>query len=723
MTLSLNGLHAKHPTNLESLLVGPNGASAPSSSQTFDFFSFAGGTVAFGPQTTTFTDSSAAVNTTSAPAAASGPGSYGATTYTASPFFILPGTVQHATSQGAFTFNTGIKSGSGGGVYLNTDPNGAWSLYFDQTIHDTGNGANGGWCLNFIVNPVAGQGTTSHTGPAPGNHMVQGGTGSVSFSLKNNGDSSNKGSTGDPDQALSHAMTVVGTLPAGLTLGAVPTGSPWNCTANSTTAVTCTNSNSVAAGSSYTALTIPVNVAGDAASSVNVSGFTFSGAGMTAGAFTNESITINSAPVLGVVKTHVGTFTQGSVGQWNIVVSNNSGSAAGATDGSAVTVQDTLPSGYSVQSVATGAQWSCGATTQTTVNCTSNSVVAGQSAAFQTITVNANIPPGSATSVMNTAYAWGGGDLTHINQGTAASGSDTVTVVQVPASLSLTSGNSQTATVGTAFSSLFGVTVRDAGNATIGGGTVTFTAPSSGASGKFANNTNVTTAVANDSGVATSSAFSANSTAGSYSVQVSVGSITNTFSATNVAGPATQMSANPGTSPQATSVNTAFANALAVTVKDASNNPVSGFSVTFTAPGSGASGLFSNAQTSIAVGTNASGIAAVPFTANAIGGTYSVTATAQSLSAGPFMLTNLAPTLQSIAVTPASPSIAKGGTQQFTATGTYSDNSTQNITVPSHGPRQRPQQPQSPQADWQPALMSEPVRLAHRWEVKRARQR
>src|SRR5262245_49587448 len=38
------------------------------------------------------------------------------------------------------------------------------------------------------------------------------------------------------------------------------------------------------------------------------------------------------------------------------------------------------------------------------------------------------------------------------------------------------------------------------------------------------------------------------------------------------------------------------------------------------------------------------------------------------------------PLLQSIAVTPANPSIAKGLTQQFTATGTFSDSSTQNLT-------------------------------------------
>ncbi len=43
-------------------------------------------------------------------------------------------------------------------------------------------------------------------------------------------------------------------------------------------------------------------------------------------------------------------------------------------------------------------------------------------------------------------------------------------------------------------------------------------------------------------------------------------------------------------------------------------------------------------------------------------------------------LTQQTPTLQSIAVTPASASVIPGGTQQYTATGSYSDASTQNIT-------------------------------------------
>jgi hypothetical protein len=48
----------------------------------------------------------------------------------------------------------------------------------------------------------------------------------------------------------------------------------------------------------------------------------------------------------------------------------------------------------------------------------------------------------------------------------------------------------------------------------------------------------------------------------------------------------------------------------------------------------------------------------------------------------PFTITQAAPapTLTSIAVTPANPTIQTGATQQFTATGIYSDGSTQNIT-------------------------------------------
>lgn len=61
-------------------------------------------------------------------------------------------------------------------------------------------------------------------------------------------------------------------------------------------------------------------------------------------------------------------------------------------------------------------------------------------------------------------------------------------------------------------------------------------------------------------------------------------------------------------------------------------------------------------------------------------GTTTISATSGSVS-GNTLLTVTSPALVSIAVTPATPSFAKGLTQQFTATGTYTDNSTQDLTA------------------------------------------
>ena len=74
---------------------------------------------------------------------------------------------------------------------------------------------------------------------------------------------------------------------------------------------------------------------------------------------------------------------------------------------------------------------------------------------------------------------------------------------------------------------------------------------------------------------------------------------------------------------------------------DAGGNPLSGLSVTYTAPSTGAGGSFSGNNT---VTTDAQGSAvAPPFTANAVMGSYSVVATAGSLNAT-FNLTNVSTT-------------------------------------------------------------------------------
>ncbi len=106
-----------------------------------------------------------------------------------------------------------------------------------------------------------------------------------------------------------------------------------------------------------------------------------------------------------------------------------------------------------------------------------------------------------------------------------------------------------------------------------------------------------------------------------------------------------------------------------------------GLSQQFTATGTYSDGTTQNianqvtwASATPAVTTiSASGLAS----ALAIG-TSTISATLGTIS-GSTLLTVTAAVLQSIAVTPANPSVAKGLSQQFTATGTYSDGTTQNI--------------------------------------------
>ncbi len=77
-----------------------------------------------------------------------------------------------------------------------------------------------------------------------------------------------------------------------------------------------------------------------------------------------------------------------------------------------------------------------------------------------------------------------------------------------PATVSVYSGTSQTAAINTAFASPLVALVRDSGGNALPGITVTFTAPTTGASGSFAGG--VTTATTNSNGLATSPTFTAN---------------------------------------------------------------------------------------------------------------------------------------------------------------------------------------------------------------------
>jgi YVTN family beta-propeller protein len=87
---------------------------------------------------------------------------------------------------------------------------------------------------------------------------------------------------------------------------------------------------------------------------------------------------------------------------------------------------------------------------------------------------------------------------------------------------------------------------------------------------------------------------------------------------------------------------------------------------------------WSSSDTTVASISNASGSNGL---ASSVGqGSATITATLGTIS-GSTGLTVTAATLVSIAITPISPSVTDGATQQFTATGTYTDHSTQNLTA------------------------------------------
>jgi adhesin/invasin len=107
---------------------------------------------------------------------------------------------------------------------------------------------------------------------------------------------------------------------------------------------------------------------------------------------------------------------------------------------------------------------------------------------------------------------------------------------------------------------------------------------------------------------------------------------------TITAGNPTSIATSGGT-PQSATISAAFADPLAVVVRDASGNPVSGVTVTFTAPASGPSAMLSAGHSTTDTGGRASVIA----TANNIAGSYTVTASVPGVAGtASFVLTNVA---------------------------------------------------------------------------------
>ena len=229
-----------------------------------------------------------------------------------------------------------------------------------------------------------------------------------------------------------------------------------------------------------------------------------------------------------------------------------------------------------------------------------------------------------------------------------------------PANLAITLGSNQTTVVGTPFPSPLKVAVSDAyGNPTAGVG-VRFTSPASGSGsgvpgaffgpdGTFASVVVVNT---DASGEAVVNKLWANGVVGSFNLVVSLaesGAGTASpvnFVLTNRAGPPASVTVVAGNNQRA-NVGAAFGTQLALSVKDAYGNPLSGQRVNFSVPSTGASGTWATTDaTTLSVTTDGNGLALAPvLRANSQAGSYTVEATVVNANGSPvastvFNLTN-----------------------------------------------------------------------------------
>jgi hypothetical protein len=188
----------------------------------------------------------------------------------------------------------------------------------------------------------------------------------------------------------SGTVTVVDTLPSGLTAAAM-SGTGWSCNVNT---VTCTRADALPAGGSYPPITLTVNVAAFASSTVTNTA-TISGGGETDTAndvaFDVTSITTPGVD-LGVTSSPLQIFTtQGATGVTLSTSIFNFGSAA--TTG-AVTETLTLVPGITATALS-GAGWNC---TLATLTCTRSDPL-GSNLAYPGITLTFSVALNAPLSV------------------------------------------------------------------------------------------------------------------------------------------------------------------------------------------------------------------------------------------------------------------------------------------------------------------------------------
>ncbi len=229
--------------------------------------------------------------------------------------------------------------------------------------------------------------------------------------------------------------------------------------------------------------------------------------------------------------------------------------------------------------------------------------------------------------------------LLAIGVGPSAGAGNACPASNPPNTLVLTGGSGQTAQVGRQFQGNLQVALANSDGCPLTGNLagigVDFVAPGGGASGIFASTGTGVAVVGTDAqGTATAPPFTADDTAGSYSVDAESDYGTVRLYLTNTAGGLPAAIAVQGAAGQEASVNERYAQPLQARVTDANGNAVQGAAVSFSiVPGiTGAGASFLGGQGTAT--TNSNGIAtSPPLLANGSPGRFAATASTDGLSA------------------------------------------------------------------------------------------
>ena len=390
-------------------------------------------------------------------------------------------------------------------------------------------------------------------------------------------------------------------------------GSAVNVTANTTVTLSSSSTGGIFAAMSGATPTTTVTINAGSSSTSFYYGDTKAG---------SPTITASASPL--TAATQIETITAGTANSITIVSGSPQSAQAGAAFGSPLVVQVSDTWGNPVGSA----------------NVTFSAPVSGASGTFSNSTGTVSTSTGSngqASSGTFTANTVAGGPY---NVSASTSGPAPVNFVLTntpgPASkLVFTTEPSTNQNVAAGTAVAIKVAVEDAhGNTESGDNATTVslaigTNPASGTLNCAGSNTSAVSA-----GVASFSC-SINKAGNGYTLSATSNPahgtvVSNSFNI--VAGQPASITVVTGSNQSATQ-GSAFSNPLVAQVNDADGNPVSGATVTFTAPSSGASGTFSNSSNTISAPTGSNGQVSEVITANHTGAVYySVTASVALVS-------------------------------------------------------------------------------------------